>query len=1229
MTRLNLLLLAILCCVCPSPFEFDTNANKIRIRINVETSNTHPNVANIPSDTMCAVINSGFPNEPMSADVHLPICPRAETRYKIVAKKRDIRSNSSLVVFKRLLYEIVAAALSRHTTTMLPKRATSHKTQRPPKRIKKRWPGLKRNRWRDMSLAFSKNALLHIFYRSNRNSYSIAHFLGLIGCALRAAAVCYVVNTIILARYSFAISVFWTRYTVISTRYYFHCFWHNKIIQFRRMQLQWRLFLLLARTISISFAIQVIIFDVRSETESSCSRNHRTRSKNTSKTPWKRILYLLILFSHPLYVAEPNNDRSVPWGESSVINIATTRIKYVVTSRIGAIIAAISASWCVYWRFPSLKQAQAHLKDICIDDCYDGAKHTHSLPPPSSRVRPKNSRGMSSRLLQMLIILSLPTLVTAPNSKSVASSFQASATVAVVGLGAAAAASRVVYDPHRTRKWTEKEIELESQCTSCGVEYLTPPRHETEQQQAVRRKSMVKECGRIRKNRSTRIKKNRSRINAEEELKKLCCENDVSYIPPPPDESTNQQRNRRRNLRRACNDELRSNMAIEMKRRRKAGTPQQQAARLCEDASRKREGRENETPQQKKRRQHKDNERRKRMNEATKANKKVENYAYCEDDDIFINGEVPYIEVNLDGANKARELLLRTRTRNGDSCNCDDCHRAIGCSVCDQFIIGTEELCWITKEELLKHKDRLGVEAYQEYYHGGQEIDQELKQQYEISGMEGMLLSRRFGKDDASEFMICSSCKASLRTKSESPPKYSIANGFLIGTIPTTIAFEQDGEMKSLKTIKEVHDEHGKPIPNQTVSLVTSVMAAAISPTRPYAYIFSYRGGRHQSLIGNFQFFETDQAKIAGALKCLHQSGVASNIYVVLNGKMTPTQKDIIRKKAELDTRLYFGLLCWFKEHHPAFRDLVIEDESSAVKIELVEDPDSDSNTDISGDPTKENKEEGATFYFSGGGEPTTDTSVYKTSRELVMAILKDHSAPTLAIHGGNYASHLDVMKLESVFPTVFPFGSGGPTLERRNKISDEEIIRHYLKLSLPQFMESEFVLVANFLLGRILSFKSAVMKCRPLVNEHGEAVGDEIGKMTIEEIEEAINEEQANKKSNSTASKFLRAVSASCRHLGMNEEAAKSARRKCFALQDFFGMHSLFVTITIDDECSFRVRLYPYADANGEGVSLLCNVTCSGRLMLLGQTLISFFFVGRVSDIDVTASTGLVRWRQ
>ena len=138
--------------------------------------------------------------------------------------------------------------------------------------------------------------------------------------------------------------------------------------------------------------------------------------------------------------------------------------------------------------------------------------------------------------------------------------------------------------------------------------------------------------------------------------------------------------------------------------------------------------------------------------------------------------------------------------------------------------------------------------------------------------------------------------------------------------------------------------------------------------------------------------------------------------------------------------------------------------------------------------------------------------------------------------------------------------------------------------------MESEFILVANYLLGRILSYESAKIKCRPKLDEDGTAVGDEIGKMTIEEIQAAAEDEHHKNNGNGVkgrAKMFLKAVSASCRQLGMSEEAVKSARRKCFALQEYYGMHSIFVTITIDDECSFRVRLYPSVDSNGNGVSV------------------------------------------
>ncbi len=55
----------------------------------------------------------------------------------------------------------------------------------------------------------------------------------------------------------------------------------------------------------------------------------------------------------------------------------------------------------------------------------------------------------------------------------------------------------------------------------------------------------------------------------------------------------------------------------------------------------------------------------------------------------------------------------------------------------------------------------------------------------------------------------------------------------------------------------------------------------------------------------------------------------------------------------------------------------------------------------------------------------------------------------------------------------------------------------------------------------------------------------------------------------------FLIKISTSCKDMGHNEQAAKAARWHCFAMLDYFGLNSLFLSITPDDKCSFRVRLY------------------------------------------------------
>ena len=61
----------------------------------------------------------------------------------------------------------------------------------------------------------------------------------------------------------------------------------------------------------------------------------------------------------------------------------------------------------------------------------------------------------------------------------------------------------------------------------------------------------------------------------------------------------------------------------------------------------------------------------------------------------------------------------------------------------------------------------------------------------------------------------------------------------------------------------------------------------------------------------------------------------------------------------------------------------------------------------------------------------------------------------------------------------------------------------------------------------------------------------------------------------NQTTKEFVKAITTSCAALGHIPEAAKHARRNAYGMLDYFGMNSLFVTTTPDNECNMRVQLY------------------------------------------------------
>jgi hypothetical protein len=110
---------------------------------------------------------------------------------------------------------------------------------------------------------------------------------------------------------------------------------------------------------------------------------------------------------------------------------------------------------------------------------------------------------------------------------------------------------------------------------------------------------------------------------------------------------------------------------------------------------------------------------------------------------------------------------------------------------------------------------------------------------------------------------------------------------------------------------------------------------------------------------------------------------------------------------------------------------------------------------------------------------------------------------------------------------------------------------------------------------SRHLSYESGVMTCRNKHNNSGFI--NTIRSLSARDIEET--EQNMNPQRNPRVESVVKSITTSCKSLAHTAEAAADARKKQFAMMDHFGLNSLFLTITPDDECSFRVRLYAEPD--------------------------------------------------
>ena len=103
---------------------------------------------------------------------------------------------------------------------------------------------------------------------------------------------------------------------------------------------------------------------------------------------------------------------------------------------------------------------------------------------------------------------------------------------------------------------------------------------------------------------------------------------------------------------------------------------------------------------------------------------------------------------------------------------------------------------------------------------------------------------------------------------------------------------------------------------------------------------------------------------------------------------MTPNQKKIVRKHCVVDTNRYCAISKWFIEEsgHTEFQNVPILDD--CPQPVLIEDPESQNNTDAPMNTGVEDTIVGGSYFLSTSQDPHSKTSVYGTDRKFTVALI-------------------------------------------------------------------------------------------------------------------------------------------------------------------------------------------------------------------------------------------------
>lgn len=421
----------------------------------------------------------------------------------------------------------------------------------------------------------------------------------------------------------------------------------------------------------------------------------------------------------------------------------------------------------------------------------------------------------------------------------------------------------------------------------------------------------------------------------------------------------------------------------------------------------------------------------------------------------------------------------------------------------------------------------------------------------------------------SNKIIVCKHCINCMREEmkqckrsSRKMPKEAICSGYLIGNVPE--------ELQGLNEIE----------------------VALISRVRVHAHIFSFYGGQHKSIKGWHTFFRNNHVTQKENLETLAKNQLQGNVFVVLSGPFTTKQRDRAKEAVEVNVPKVLRAIEWLVKNNPKYKNDPIPTEQTLPMPILLE----DSNETLDKEPADfeiENKIS-YTVVFPDKELPEPTNGGFKNQEEFLKFVAAHQNGKWdsryVAKHGTEQVPDFKGDEFAGAFPLLFPYGHTGlpedPAVVGLSKVKGRKsfmkrdrlnVLKKFLQHRRVEFHCCTFNLVVQNMIMRETIFKSAVINCNTKRNEH-EKMGQAFGSFSSEQFMNAVQDarvKNARSFGSQPAHQFLRSIHATCGQLPHSNEAVTENRRRYFSYLMKFGLPSMMLTVTPNDEHSFRIVLY------------------------------------------------------